>query len=312
MEESKTITLPIGNVSMESNLGIYYIDMRPAEVHYTGNIWGGTFDADGVPMCGNGNGDYLYFPINIAQYGFILHAKYVENPEQDTLHKLLLCLKKLDELATVEKDYTVWYHNYYEVKYHILPPWASAMAQGELISFYLRMYQLLGKEEYLLTADKAYNYLKIDYDNGGVRRIDAKGDLWLEEYPSNPPSFVLNGFIYAIFGLYDLYRVTGRADVKTDIEACLLTLRRNLHRFDTGYWSRYDLLKKELVRYYYQRNVHVPQMDVLYRLTGEPVFRFYRDKWLTNVNPFNYLWVKIMYRVHWRLEVLKKWIFDGK
>ena len=57
MEESKTIILPIGNVSMESNLGIYYIDMRPAEVHYTSNIWGGTFDEDGVPMCGNGKGD---------------------------------------------------------------------------------------------------------------------------------------------------------------------------------------------------------------------------------------------------------------
>jgi len=312
MEGSKTIILPTGDVSNDSNLGTYYIDMRPAEVHYTSNIWGGKFDDDGVPMCGNGKGEHFYFPINIAQYGFILHARYLKNPEQEILNKLLACIKKLDEIATVERDYTVWYHKHYEEKYGISPPWASAMAQGELISFYLRMYQLLGKEEYLATAGKAYNYMKISYENGGVRRIDNEGNLWLEEYPSDPPSFVLNGFIYAISGLFDLYRVTSREDVKADIDACILTLKRNLRRFDTGYWSRYDLLKRELVRYYYQRNVHVPQMDVLFQLTGEPLFLYYRDKWLRTLNPFNYFLVKIMYRVHWRVEMIKKLIFHGK
>ncbi len=43
-EERKNITLPLGHVSMSETLGAYYIDMRPAAVHYTENLYGGDFD----------------------------------------------------------------------------------------------------------------------------------------------------------------------------------------------------------------------------------------------------------------------------
>ena len=37
-EERKDIVLPLGHVSMSDELGMYYIDMRPAIVHYTENL----------------------------------------------------------------------------------------------------------------------------------------------------------------------------------------------------------------------------------------------------------------------------------
>jgi heparosan-N-sulfate-glucuronate 5-epimerase len=43
--ESRHITLDLGNVSLSETLGSYYIEMRPALVHYTNNIyrmWHGT------------------------------------------------------------------------------------------------------------------------------------------------------------------------------------------------------------------------------------------------------------------------------
>ena len=73
-EESKKITLRLGDVSMKKELGVYYIDMRPAKIHYTDNIYDGGFNEDGVPYCGSGESKN-YFPINIAQFGFILHAE---------------------------------------------------------------------------------------------------------------------------------------------------------------------------------------------------------------------------------------------
>ncbi len=138
-----------------------------------------------------------------------------------------------------------------------------------------------------------------------MRRYDAEGNLWFEEFPSARPAFVLNGFIYTVFGLYDLYRVTGSATVKEDIDRCIETLVTNLPRFDTGYWSLYDLQRKELVRYYYQKNVHVPQMAVLYRLTGNPIFEEYRRKWQSQLTPLNYLFVRLMYRVKPRMDRLR-------
>jgi hypothetical protein len=180
------------------------------------------------------------------------------------------------------------------------------MAQGEAISLYLRMHQALGRPAYLDTAWRAYRFLAVPWSDGGVRRYDADGNLWLEEFPSEPPSFVLNGFIYTLFGLYDLYRVTGDHGVKQDIDACLRTLAANLHRFDAGYWSLYDLRRRELVRYYYQKNVHVPQMAVLHRLTGDPLFERYRRTWEAQITPLNHLFVQVMYRVRPRLDRLRR------
>ncbi|MBA3900372.1 MAG: hypothetical protein H0X62_09220 [Bacteroidetes bacterium] len=303
--EDKKIKLNLGTVSLAKELGTYYIDMRPAIIHYTENIWGGKFDEQGVPMISIKK-KHIYFPINIAQYGFMLHADWLISKDDSILETLKNCLNSLEREKTETEDTCVWWHHENNIRYGIQAPWASAMAQGEVISFYLRMYQILNQEHLLNTAIKAYNFLKIDFKANGVRRYDNNGDLWFEEYPSEKPSFVLNGFIYAIFGLYDLYRVTGMQDVKDDIDACITTLKNNIEKFNVGYWSLYDLQKKELVRYYYQKNVHVPQMEVLYLLTQEPVFLKYKEKWEKQITPLNFLFVKLMYRIKPRLQKLKQ------
>lgn len=298
-EEFKHLILNLGDVSMEEQLGVYYIDMRPSKVHYTEDLYGGGFDENEVPKTGKG-----YFPINIAQYCFILHAEYLGNQDKKTLKLLKNNIDKLEELQTEDEENCVWWHSHDKTRFGMDLPWASAMAQGEGISAYLRYYQITGEEKYLNYAKKAFHFMHTETSKKGVRRRDENGYLWLEEYPSEPPSYVLNGFIYALFGIYDLYRITKDEKAKQDIEECIRTLKDNIHRYDTGYWSIYDLRFKELVRYYYQKNVHVPQLEILYRLTGEEVFLKYKKKWEKTVNPFNYTFVKIMYRVlpRWRAK----------
>lgn len=303
MEENKHITLPLGTVSLSPELGSYYIDMRPAKIHYQPNIWAGDFDINGVPRIGF-DGMLGYFPINIAQYGFMLHAEWIETGNIETLQLMKSCLKVLEEIKTENNDHCVWWHNETNHRYNIKPPWASAMAQGELISFYLRMYQVTKDEGLLTTAKRTYEFMKVPVNEGGVRQIDNNGYVWLEEYPSEPPSFVLNGFIYAILGIYDLFRVTGSREIEEDLKSLLNTVKKHVHKFDAGYWSYYDLQKKELVRYYYQKNVHVPQLKVLHELTNDPIFLDYAKKWGAQITQLNYLFVKIMYRVLPRLRKL--------
>ncbi|MDG1330756.1 MAG: D-glucuronyl C5-epimerase family protein [Crocinitomicaceae bacterium] len=301
-EESRSLSLKLGDISLEKELGGYYIDMRPAIVNYTGNIYNGTFDDNGVPMVQTPDGNLAYFPVNIAQYGFIQHTEYLSLKKDESLATLRACIEKLDELKTEYKDSFVWFHHSKNESYKLEAPWASAMAQGEIMSLFLRFYQISNDPKHLEVAQKAYKFLQVEDDPHSLRRTDENGYLWFEEYPSSPPSYVLNGFIYTIFGLYDLYRVTGDKVVKADIFACIETLKANLHRYDAGYWSYYDLYKKELVRYYYQKNVHVLQLEALFQLTKEPIFGQYAKKWKKTLTPLHFAFVQIMYRVlpRWR------------
>lgn len=280
--------------------------MRPAMIHYFNGTYGGDFDEQGVPRINDG-GELIYSPVNICQYGFMLHADYLEKPSGEGLKKMQACINKLIEIQMETNEHIAWYEDFPSEKYNIKAPWVSAMTQGECISFYLRMYQINKNEELLNYSIKAYNFLELDYKEGGVKRIDENGFLWYEEFPSNPASYVLNGFIYTIFGLYDLYRVTADAKIKNDIDTCIKTLKFNLPEFDAGYWSYYDLLKKELVRYFYQKNVHVPQLKVLAVLAGDPIFENYATKWEKQLTPWNYMLVKVMYRIlpRWRKKSFK-------
>lgn len=300
-EEYKNILLKTGDTSMNERLGIYYIDFRESLIHYESEFYGQK-DTNGIPMVGFGK-EAKYNPINIAQYGLLLNAQYISENSEKTLKKLSYCVDILCQIMIFENDTIVWRYSTKSERFNLKPGWASAMAQGQCISLFLRWYQITKDNNYLDYAKKAYAFMKIPTSDGGVRAYDEYGNLWLEEYPSpDKPSCVLNGFIYALWGLYDLYRVTGDKIVKKDIDDCVLTLQNTIHKFDVGYWSIYDQYTFELVRYYYQKNVHVPQLYAMYQLTGIPLFEHYAKKWEKTVNWRNYLLVQIMYRVlpRWR------------
>ena len=48
----------------------------------------------------------------------------------------------------------------------------------------------------------------ISSSGGGVRAVFMDKYEWYEEYPTNPPTFILNGFMYSLLGLYDLKSVS--------------------------------------------------------------------------------------------------------
>jgi len=58
-----------------------------------------------------------------------------------------------------------------------------------------------------------------------------------EEYPTNPPLFVLNGFMYSLFGLYDLAMTGNRsinAEARMLYERGMSSLKVMLPLFDSG------------------------------------------------------------------------------
>ena len=48
----------------------------------------------------------------------------------------------------------------------------------------------------------------ISSTDGGVKAVFMDKFEWYEEYPTNPSTFILNGFMYSLLGLYDLKSVS--------------------------------------------------------------------------------------------------------
>jgi hypothetical protein len=109
---------------------------------------------------------------------------------------------------------------------------------------------------------------------GGVLVTEANGDVWIEEYIVEPPSHILNGFVWALWGVYDYARWSRRPAASALWETCVRTLAARLDDFDTGWWSLYEAPtsgRPMLASLYYHR-LHAVQLRVLHELTGNEVF----------------------------------------
>jgi len=111
---------------------------------------------------------------------------------------------------------------------------------------------------------------------------DARKDLWIEEYLVNPPpTHILNGFMWALWGVFDYWLATSNASTKTIFNRGVETLLHNLDRFDTGYWSLYEQSGthlKMLASPFYHR-LHIVQLRVMSELTGDARFAEVAERW---------------------------------
>ena len=100
--------------------------------------------------------------------------------------------------------------------------------------------------------------------------VHTEAGLILEEAPSDPPSHVLNGWISAAWGLWDLHLGLGDTSAHGMFNDTIACLRTMLPAYDTGWWTLYALYPhrmRDLAKPIYHR-FHISQVEVLYRLTG--------------------------------------------
>ncbi len=132
------------------------------------------------------------------------------------------------------------------------------MAQGHAISLLARFYSHFKEQKYIVAAAKALDLFEIESTNGGVKAFFMNDPryAWYEEYPTQPYSlFVLNGFLYSMFGVYDFISVCDQHSTmkgnsmigiyyekaKNIFQKGLESLNRILSSYDTGTRSFYDL-----------------------------------------------------------------------
>ncbi|UYV82032.1 GLCE [Cordylochernes scorpioides] len=163
--------------------------------------------------------------------------------------------------------------------------WYSAMAQGQAISLLTRAFTHTGEPAYLKSALSALHLFSVPSSEHGVRAVFMDKYPWFEEYPTTPASFVLNGFIFALFGLYDLSALCehqgtlcGETQASQLFQEGLVSLKHMLLLFDTGSGTVYDLRHLQLgtppnrARWDYH-STHINQL-----------------LWLATIDPHESLW----------------------
>jgi heparosan-N-sulfate-glucuronate 5-epimerase len=246
--------------------------------------YAGPHDAQGIPLLNyHGLIGLQYNPIAIAQWGLGNYNLFERTGSAEARDKFVKASDWLcDRLENNIHGFHVWNHYFdWEYRQTLKAPWYSGLAQGQGISLLVRAHAETGEDKYLSAAELAFRSFLVDVESGGVKFEDAEKNTWFEEYLVSPPTHILNGFIWATWGVYDYFLATGSRDAMSLFATAVKTLEANLGRYDLGFWSRYELsgtLLPMIASPFYHR-LHVTQLFVMYRITSVKVFEEYARRW---------------------------------
>jgi hypothetical protein len=261
-----------------SELGEYYMPFL-SKANYAGH-----HDSAGIPMLDyHGRIGLQYNPIAIAQWGLGNFNLLRRGGQGDHMQNLLKASDWLcDRLEQNRQGIWVWNH-YFDWEYRDLlrSPWYSGLAQGQGISLLLRAYRETGIPKYMEAAERAFGSFLKSTKEGGVCFTDDRGNMWIEEYIVSPPTHILNGFIWALWGVYDYFLQTREAPAQRIFGAGVETLLHNLPRYDLGFWSLYEqsgTLLPMVASPFYHR-LHIVQLKIMSMLTKHELFEQFAVRW---------------------------------
>jgi len=257
----------------------YYLDFsRDAD-------YSGPYDSQGIPLLDyHGVIGLRYNPWSIGHYALASLQKYIQTRNKKYYDHFLKCAQWFANNAEFrENGSAVWIYRYSLVNVHATP-WISALAQSHAISVLLSAFLLTEDYGFLDIAQKAFIPFTLSITNGGVLTRDTEGYIFFEEDSSLLIPHVLNGFIFAMFGIYDYATITKNEEAWKLWNWGLDTLQRYLGYYDIGYFSLYNLHKpmnrriKNASSLFYHL-VHIRQLQALFFLTDECIFMNYASKW---------------------------------
>lgn len=257
----------------------YFISWEPHSGIYGEDFTCAPRDRAGVLL---GGGSRRYHAIRIAQFALhrydVWHATNDSSAREDFFAQATY-LRDAQEDGSVTGLYRFGFP---WTKYGAPAGWSSAMAQGEAISVLLRAEAARPGRGYGDAALRAATPFAYDVRHGGVVTRDGR-EVFFEEIAVEPAAHVLNGCIFALFGLWELAQRTGIVWIRELVGDVFATLRNRLPRYDTGWWSLYSLMRSAsghphvaTLKYH---AFHVAQLHVLAAMSNDAFFDETADRW---------------------------------
>lgn len=248
------------------------------------------YDELGIPMVDyhdyvNGSLGRQYNPAAVSLYALSDYNRFLETGKPKAERSFLNIADWLVKNLVDRGDFGVWYYDfkYASPGYVCDRPWVSGMAQGLGISVLVRAFALTGQGKYRKAAEKAAASFRVAVSDGGVRYTDSGGGVWYEEYACKKSARVLNGIVFALIGLHEMWEALGDQKAKELFDAGVKTLKEHMGEFELNLpffkSSRYDngLLVYAGDKYHY---FHVEQMKWLHWATKDRLFGDYYERWV--------------------------------
>ncbi len=230
---ARTLSLPVGSRVRPDRLGGYYIDF---------SVKAGTprWPPEWLEPSEHAH-------VVAAQWGLGCYERYLGGEGEAWLTAAIDTAEHLlrEQERGGPRDGGWSHHKAKNHTYRLKPPWLSAMAQGEGASLLVRAHAATKDDRFADAAHRALGSLAVPIAEGGLRARLGAG-FFLEEYPTDPPSHVLNGGIFALWGYHDVALGLGDEVARREFERGVDTLAQNVGRWDTGSWSRYDLFPRRV------------------------------------------------------------------
>lgn len=225
-------------------------------------------ESDELPTLITEKKERVYFPVGIFQYGLGAYDLYIQTDDRRYLRRFFLCA----DWALTHQDRQGRWNNFFF--YSPDTPY-GAMAQGEGASLLIRAYKESGEKKYLDAAKRALDFMLLPLEEGGTTNYE-NDRAYLMEYTFK--GMVLNGAIFAWWGLYDYVCATNDSGFyKNKLQQTLDSIIFTLPSFRNRYWSMYSL--DGLIASPFYHNLHIAQMQAMYKLTNEEIFNKYAIRW---------------------------------
>ena len=168
-------------------------------------------DDQGVPMIFQA-GRFFYSPGTVAIAALAEHGRYTVSKDPA---KFFIMANKL--LSMMGSDgalrYPYPYRHYTSIQ-SLAPGWTSGMDQGMALSVFARAYDVSKDKKWIKAGEKALKFMQTPFPLGPRSNLadldpSLKGKLFYLEYYTAPNSYTLNGYMFALLGLYDWSTVAG-------------------------------------------------------------------------------------------------------
>jgi hypothetical protein len=217
-------------------------------------------------------------PTTTAQLALGLHERWLAGEGQ----ALAPCLDAASHLLgrAERSDRALFWWNDVDVpKYQQQGPLLSCMPQGQAASAFVRVYLATKDESWADAALAAIRPLVGGGQRGLV--VETPAGPVLEEATTTPPSHILNGWVFALWGLWDVATGLGDPPARASFDASSAALSALLPSYDVGWWTRYSLfppVAPDLAKPFYHR-IHAAQMRPLFEMTRDSVFQEAGARW---------------------------------